>query len=134
MKNILSIILFLSSLSAFAYEYPAAKRDRPIIEKALNMYDISFDELKFPLKRQIFTGTMTALTKIPELVSFLTGLGDQHFVTLHVIEGKFNHEQKTCIAYVQLNFDNTQEVEIANCGTHYTDFFSSKRLVPLTRP
>lgn len=133
MKQIIIWILLISSFSVFANEYPDAQRDRPKIKKALSLNNITVENLKFPLNRQIFTGTMTALIKIPELVAYATGLGDQLFVTLHVIEGKFNGHKKTCIAYIRLNYDESYEVEISSCGTNFTNFFNPELLVPLTR-
>ncbi len=133
MKKLIIILLGILSVSLNSFgedEYPDAKRDRDIIEKAFKMQGISdLKNLKFPLGKQVFTGSMTALIKIPELIGYFSGQNKEGFYTFHVITFEAKGEKHTCVASVQITTDNSEYVEIANCGKNSWKFMNNERLV-----
>lgn len=128
-RKSLSWLVMLVSVAlaktAYAYDYPDAVRDRPIILAAAKTRGISMDNLEFPLGKQVFTALITALAKIPELLGYVVGINDR-FVTLHIITFNSQGKRYTCGAYVATLSNNTWEAEVSICGQEGTAFFNGE--------
>ncbi len=132
-RFVMASILILSSVNVLAKDlYPDAVRDRPSILQAAKLTGVEMNNLEFPLSKQVITGTITALSKIPELAGYLFG-SKEGFVTLHTITFDQKGIKLTCGAAVILKPDGSTLVSVSSCGSGSVSYLSNNELIPLVR-